>query len=71
MYLLQATSWRVSWAVLGMMVLVLAVPLGLFFLRDDPAEMGLLPDGDSEVPNPSDNKKGSKNGLRGPLEVAR
>ena len=71
MYLLQATSWRVSWAVLGMMVLVLAVPLGLFFLRDDPAEMGLLPDGDSEVPNPSDNKKGSKDGLRGPLEVDR
>jgi MFS family permease len=71
MYLLQATSWRVSWAVLGMMVIVLAVPLGLFFLRDDPAEMGLLPDGDSEVPNPSDNKKGFKEGLRGPLEVDR
>ena len=48
MYLLQATNWRVTWAVMGLLVLVLAVPMAFFFLRNDPAELGLRPDGDPE-----------------------
>jgi len=48
MYLLQATSWRVTWLAFGLMVLVLAVPLAYLFLRNDPAEKGLQPDGDAQ-----------------------
>lgn len=50
MYLLQATGWRVTWAVLGLALLVLVVPLSFLFIRDDPAERGLQPDGDQEPP---------------------
>ena len=50
MYLLVATNWRVTWAVMGVLVLVLAVPMAFFFLRNDPAELGLRPDGDPEPP---------------------
>ena len=44
-YLIAQVGWRLTWVVLGLMVLGLAVPLALAFLRDDPAELGLLPDG--------------------------
>jgi len=48
MYLLQATNWRITWVAFGLLILVLAVPLAYGFLRNDPAEMGLQPDGDSQ-----------------------
>ena len=63
MYLLQATNWRVTWAVLGLIVLVLAVPLAFLFIRNDPAQMGLEPDGDSEAP------EGPQNSESTPLDV--
>ena len=69
MYLLQATNWRLTWAVLGLIILVLAVPLAFVFIRDDPATMGLHPDGDVEPPESSTN--GTLNRGRGPLEVDR
>ena len=53
MYLLQATNWRVTWAVLGLALLVLALPLSFLFIRDDPAERGIQPDGDPEQPEDS------------------
>ena len=52
-YLLQATNWRVTWAVLGL-IIFLAVPLALMFLQDDPAKRGLRPDGDPEPPGDGD-----------------
>jgi MFS family permease len=52
MYLLQATNWRVTWAALGLITLLLAAPLAYMFIRNDPADMGLQPDGD---PEPSGN----------------
>ncbi len=48
MYLLQATNWRLTWVALGMGILVLAVPLAFVFIREYPANLGLLPDGDDE-----------------------
>lgn len=48
MYLLQATNWRVTWVTFGIFVLLLAVPLAYVFLRNDPAEVGLQPDGDAQ-----------------------
>ena len=68
-YLLGLTGWRTTWVFLGGMILALALPLVFFFLRDDPKDMGLLPDGD---PEPSD-VPGVRmaQSVRGPLEVDR
>ena len=48
MFLLQATSWRVAWVALGLLILLLAFPLAFIFTRDYPAKLGLQPDGDEE-----------------------
>jgi MFS family permease len=68
MYLLQATNWRLTWAVLGLIILGLGVPLAFLFVRDDPAKLGLSPDGDTAAPE----KDGGNNSVqrqRGPLEA--
>ena len=65
-YLIEVVGWRAAWAVLGLLVLALAVPLAFFFLRENPAEMGLLPDGDAEPPA---GLRGSRPAVRGPLEA--
>ncbi len=46
MYLLQSTNWRVTWIAFGLLILTFSVPLAFFFLRDDPRDMNLSPDGD-------------------------
>ena len=46
-YLFLWTNWRSAWLVAGALVLVLGVPLLYLVLRNDPAELGLLPDGES------------------------
>ena len=55
-YLVDLFNWRVSWIALGAIVTFLALPLGFMFLRNNPSEMGLLPDGD---PEPVTNAAGS------------
>ena len=66
MYLLQATSWRVAWIGLGIIVLT-SLPLAYFFIRERPSDMGLNPDGD---PSPSgDRANPRRRELKGPLEV--
>ena len=67
MYLMQATSWRIAWAALGVIVLVLAVPMAFLFLRDDPAKMGLQPDGDAAPPDQGADESTSRQ--LGPLEI--
>ena len=67
MYLLQATNWRVTWVAFGLMVLLLAVPLAYVFLRNDPTEMGLQPDGDTQ----DDAQIAASERQRGVLEVDR
>ncbi len=49
-YLVELFSWRASWIALGAIVIFLALPLGFLFIRNSPAQMGLLPDGDPEPP---------------------
>ena len=44
--LVELFDWRVSWIALGAIITVLAVPLGFVFLRNSPAQIGLLPDGE-------------------------
>ena len=66
MYLLQATSWRVAWVALGIIVLS-ALPLAYFFIRERPSDRGLYPDGDPAPPEDGPNPR--RRELKGPLEV--
>ena len=50
-YVLILSDWRVSWAVMGGLILVLGVPVILLVVRGDPKELGLNPDGDDEEAN--------------------
>ena len=65
MFLLQATSWRVTWAALVLVILLLALPMVYFFIKDDPADMGLQPDGDTDDGSHDDTPALR----RGPIEV--
>ena len=46
-YLIHLVGWRMAWVVLGLLLIVV-VPLAYALLKDDPAELGLLPDGDPQ-----------------------
>lgn len=63
--LIERTDWRLAWIVLGLLILVVAVPLAFVFLRDDPAEMGLRPDGEAQPAAGS-----VRPGRTGPLDAA-
>ncbi len=43
--LITRFGWRAAFAVLGVLALVLVVPPVFFWMRRDPADLGLLPDG--------------------------
>lgn len=49
-HLIVAYGWRTAFAVLGVVVVVLVLPPVAAFMRRDPADLGLLPDG---LPPPS------------------
>ena len=61
-YLVEVSSWRVSWIALGAIITVLALPLGIIFLKNSPREVGLQPDGDQDPP-PGDASPAQKRGL--------
>src|SRR4029453_2309765 len=65
-YLIGLVGWRLTWVVLGLLILVLVVPVASVLLRDDPEAMGLRPDGDAPPSEPEP----AKPVLPGPLEVA-
>jgi MFS family permease len=67
MFMLQQTDWRLTWVVLGVLVLVVALPLAFFFLRDDPRDLGLLPDG--EQPSADGSPGNPARTAPGPLET--
>ena len=63
-YLVEVTNWRTSWAVLGLIIIAVALPLAFFFLRSRPSDLGLQPDGD---PDPAQNAASERR--RGLFEV--
>jgi MFS family permease len=65
-YLIHLVGWRTTWVVLGLLILLLVVPLAFVLLKDDPAELGLLPDGE---PRPLETSQDAPR-RPGPLEVA-
>ena len=66
-YLFLWTDWRRAWLIGGALVLLLGVPLLYLVLRDDPADLGLLPDGDTAAAAAAGNSAGSA----GPLLAQR
>ena len=48
-YLVQQLDWRTTWMILGIIVLGFGFPLSFFLLRNDPADMGLRPDGERDT----------------------
>ena len=68
-YLIELAGWRTTWAVLGVMVLALCVPVAYFVMRERPEDLGLKPDGDSA----SDSEDGEPDTepRRAPLESDR
>ena len=67
MYVLQQTDWRMTWVTLGVLVLVVAWPLACFFLKDDPTDLGLLPDG--EQPFADSSQVNPTRAAAGPLQA--
>ena len=48
-FVMPIIGWRNTWLMLGLLMLGLALPLIYIFIRNDPSDMGLLPDGDSPM----------------------
>ncbi|MCH8206260.1 MAG: MFS transporter [Chloroflexi bacterium] len=67
-YLILWAGWRMTWGVLGAMVLLLGVPMALLLIRDDPRDVGEAPDGDAQEPTPT-GPTAAESRPRGPLEV--
>lgn len=44
-FLITTRGWRDTWVIMGVMVIVIMVPLTLLFVRKQPEDMGLQPDG--------------------------
>jgi MFS family permease len=49
--LIAMSGWRAAYATFGVAVLLIPLPVVGIFLRDDPAQEGLLPDGDLQPQN--------------------
>lgn len=45
-WMIPQIGWRLSYMALGVMLLLLMAPLGYLFIRENPEQYGLLPDGD-------------------------
>ncbi len=51
-YVILLLGWRITWGVLGAMILAVGLPMALMVIRNNPSETGDSPDGD---PHPEDN----------------
>ena len=65
-YLMEATNWRIAWIGLGAIVL-LSLPVGWFFIRENPAQMNLYPDGDEAPDEQTSGNRPAR--AAGPLET--
>jgi MFS family permease len=51
--LIAGFGWRSAFALVGCAILLIPIPIVARFLTDTPAEMGLLPDGESKAADPA------------------
>jgi MFS family permease len=49
--LISAFEWRIAYAILGLVLLLVMAPVGFFLFRNRPEDYHLLPDGDMDVPS--------------------
>ena len=47
-YLILTSGWRDAWTVIGVMILLLALPVAFVMIKNDPRDVGESPDGDPE-----------------------
>ena len=64
-FIMPIVGWRNTWMILGATVLFLALPMAFLIIKNDPSEVGKLPDGDDDI---AGDLIGT-NVPRGPLEV--
>ena len=58
--LIRNIGWRHALEFIGLLIMAVLIPVGVFVTRSTPADLGLTPDGDAEPPsNPSIVEKGS------------
>jgi MFS family permease len=55
-WLIEQTSWQVTWQIWGVLLIVLFAPLAFFVVRNRPEDIGLHPDGKLLV-NPNNKQK--------------
>jgi MFS family permease len=68
-YLILVVGWRMTWTVLGAIILLLAVPLAFLMIKDDPAEVGEQLDGDGGDTEGGRRPRRRVDAPRGPLEA--
>ena len=49
-YLLSTVGWRIGIQTLGLAILLMLYPVGIWVTRSSPADVGLIPDGTTETP---------------------
>ncbi len=50
-WLIDEYGWQITWRILGLVLIVFFMPLALYFVRNRPEDVGLLPDGAKEKSN--------------------
>jgi MFS family permease len=71
MALLLRSDWRMTYFVLGGVVLLVGIPIALIVLRNDPQELGLRPDGEGRPAETSlQPRRSDAETVRAPLEPA-
>lgn len=55
-HLIEIFGWRVAYAIFGCAALLLSLPVVAIFLKEDPKQKGLLPDGALPLPGGQDRK---------------
>lgn len=53
--LITAFGWRSTWGILGITVILMMVPTVALFMRRQPEDLGLNPDGDPDIQEPTRN----------------
>ena len=61
-FLIISSHWRTAWIALGLFVLLLALPLSLVIMRDDPSEVGEIPDGEEDEDASAARARGQRSG---------
>jgi MFS family permease len=63
-FLITTVGWREAYVLMGLMAILVALPVGLFF-KETPQMMGLLPDGETATQVRAASHSGQKEGMSG------